>query len=277
MRTTAIFNDERKEGTMYLLGGRVDNTSYETALKRIRRFITHKNGSRTGEIFFTNVHTMHLARRNPMLRRCIHRADMVLPDGSGLRLAGKLIGTPILENLNGTDFTPKILNEAELNGWTVYLLGAEPHVVELCRDRLSDKYPRLNIVGFHHGQLIQQEDQAIVNDINEKKPNILLVALGSPLQEEWIAHHARMLNVGVCLAVGGLFDFLSGTHKRAPLWIRRSGMEWLYRFFQDPKTKWARVVIEIPSFLMLLLATRVAGKWLQPVTVERRFPSRIAK
>jgi N-acetylglucosaminyldiphosphoundecaprenol N-acetyl-beta-D-mannosaminyltransferase len=277
MMTTKVSNRIQEEKTIYLLGGRVDNTGYETALKRIRRFIAHKNGSRAREVFFTNVHSMHLARRNPMLRRCINRADMVLADGSGLSLAGKLFGTPIIENLNGTDFTPRILNEAEINGWTVYLLGAEAHVVEQCRERLLSKYLRLKIVGFHHGHLVREEDQIIVNDINEKKPNILLVALGSPLQEEWIAHHARILNVGVCLAVGGLFDFLSGIHKRAPLWMRRMGMEWLFRFFQDPKTKWGRIFIEIPSFLMLLLASRIAVKRFKPVIVERRLSSRIMK
>jgi N-acetylglucosaminyldiphosphoundecaprenol N-acetyl-beta-D-mannosaminyltransferase len=255
----------------------VDNTRYETALKRIRRFIAHKHGTRAREVFFTNVHSMHLARQNPGLRQCINRADMVLPDGSGINLAGKLFGTPIIENLNGTDFTPRVLGEAETNGWTVYLLGAEAPVVKQCRERILLKYPLLNIVGYRHGHLLTEEDQLIVDDINDKKPNILLVALGSPLQEEWIAQHAGKLDVGVCLAVGGLFDFLAGLRKRAPKWMRRLGLEWLYRGFQDPKNKWDRIVIEIPWFLMLLFASRIAVKRLSPVDVGRRISPRRRK
>lgn len=271
--TTTITNNTQKEGRLYLFGVRVDNTRCETALDRIRRFVAHTKGSRAREVFFTNVHSIQLARHNPELRECINHADLVLPDGSGLNLAGKLFGTPIIENLNGTDFTPKVLGEAENKGWTVYLLGAKARVVEQCRERLLDQFPRLNIVGFHHGHFAPDEDQDIVEDINDKGPNILLVALGSPMQEEWIAHHARKLNVGVCLAVGGLFDFVSGVRKRAPSWVRRLGFEWLYRFFQDPKNKWDRIFIEIPSFLILVFASRLAVKRLKPITVERRFSS----
>lgn len=270
---TTLTNSVQEEGTIYLFGVKVDNTRYETALKYIHRFIVNNNGFRARQVFFANVHSIHLARHNPELRQCINRADLVLPDGSGLNLAGKLLGTPIIENLNGTDFTPKVLSEAEANGWTVYLLGSEAHIVEQCRERILHKYSRLKIVGFRHGNFLHEEDQLIVEDINEKRPDILLVALGSPIQEKWIAQHALKLNAGVCLAVGGLFDFLSGIRKRAPLWMRRLGMEWLYRFFQNPINKWDRIFIEIPLFLVLLFVSRFAFKRPKPVDVGRRFSS----
>src|ERR1051326_8457031 len=97
---------------------------------------------------------------------------------SGLALAGKLSGTRILENLNGTDFTPKVLARAEEHGWTVYLLGAEERIVERCKERLSVRYPRLAITGYHHGHFSAGENRAIIEEINRNAPDILLVALG---------------------------------------------------------------------------------------------------
>jgi N-acetylglucosaminyldiphosphoundecaprenol N-acetyl-beta-D-mannosaminyltransferase len=264
-------NGAPQEGTYYLFGVRVDNTRCESALERIRAYATQRVGSRAREVFFTNVHSIHLARHDPELRQCINHADLVLADGSGLNLAGKLFGSPIIENLNGTDFTPKVLSEALRNGWTVYLLGAAENVVRRCRDRLLKEFPGLKIAGFHHGHFPPAEEGSIVEEINRKRPNILLVALGSPLQERWIARHARELRVGVCVAVGGLFDFISGARTRAPHWVRALGIEWIYRFLQDPKSKWDRVVIEIPSFIGQLLLNRFALRKVKPAWVRRRF------
>jgi N-acetylglucosaminyldiphosphoundecaprenol N-acetyl-beta-D-mannosaminyltransferase len=258
------------EKTLYFFGMRVDNTRCETALRTIDHFIAGNDGSGAREVFFTNVHSIQLGRSSREFQQCVNRADLVLPDGSGLALAGKLSGTRILENLNGTDFTPKVLARAEEHGWTVYLLGAEERIVERCKERLSVRYPRLTITGYHHGHFSAGENRAIIEEINRNAPDILLVALGSPYQEEWIARHARSLRVGVCMAVGGFFDFVSGVRPRAPRWMRRLGMEWLFRFVKDPLNKWERIVIEIPSFLILLLASRLMPKQLP---TEKEFSS----
>lgn len=242
----------------------------ETALGRIRSYIGDRSGQGTKRVFFTNVHSIHLARRDPELRLRINHADLVLPDGSGLDLAGRLFGTPIIENLNGTDFSVKVLQEAEMSGWTVYLLGAHESVVGQCRESFLFQYPRLKIVGTHHGYFSTEEEVLILRDINAKKPDILFVALGSPLQEEWLSDRAHELLAGVCLGVGGLFDFVSRKRSRAPVWMRRSGIEWIHRFVQDPKNKWDRVLIEIPVFLMRLLASRLALKRTKPAVVRTR-------
>ncbi|MBI3577801.1 MAG: WecB/TagA/CpsF family glycosyltransferase [Ignavibacteriales bacterium] len=245
-----------KPGTMFLLGARVDNTDCETALNVVRMSILYSNHSVPTKVFFTNVHTIHLARRDKEFMRVVNTADVVLPDGSGVALAGKLLQQPIIENLNGTDFIPKVLREAAANGWSVYLFGGKPGIAEQCRHFFRVKLPSLRIVGMHHGHYSIGEEQLIVDDINTKRPDILLVALGSPLQEQWIERHTPHLQVRVCFGVGGLFDFISGRYKRAPKWVRSLGLEWVVRFAHDPMTKWERVLVEIPLFLLLVLAKR---------------------
>lgn len=256
--------------TFYLLGTRVDNIEGSTAQELICRFLEKKSG-RPKKIFFTNVHSICMAQRNKILKHCINLGDLVLADGSGLKIGGSIMGHPIVENLNGTDFTPQILKIAEERGWSVYLFGAKPRVVERCCMFLLLRYPRLRIVGFHEGHFHPSEEAKIVEEINAVQPDIVLVALGTPLQEIWISRHAHELKAKVCFAVGGLFDFLSLTRKRAPLWIRKLGFEWFYRFIQEPKAKWERVVLEIPMFFSLLFVKRFFPRKLQKIVRERVF------
>jgi N-acetylglucosaminyldiphosphoundecaprenol N-acetyl-beta-D-mannosaminyltransferase len=202
------------------------------------------------------VHSIHLAKKDPDLFQCISNADLVLPDGSGLNIAGKVLHKPVKENLNGTDFTPVIFRLAESLGYSVYLLGAKPDVLKKCKSSLRSEYPNLQIAGAHHGYFDSEKEKEIIQDINRKKPDIVLVATGSPRQEKWITDHAHGLNAAVCFAVGGLFDFLSGEMDRAPFWMRKLGIEWAHRFVQNPKDKWNRIFIEIPAFLYLVLVKR---------------------
>lgn len=267
---TMISKRKPTRGTMFLLGVRVDNTDRQTALEIVRTFIVNRNGAPPRKIFFTNVHTIHLARRDSELRRIVNQADVVLPDGSGLKIAGKLLNKPIIENLNGTDFTPSVLSEANANGWSVYLLGGYVHVIEGCRLRLHELFPALKIVGSHQGHFSLDEEDALIEEINGMKPDILLVALGSPAQEKWIARNANRLNVGLCFGVGGLFDFISGERKRAPGWMRSFGIEWAFRFLQDPKAKWNRVFVEIPMFLALVVAKRLIPRRVRDVIARSR-------
>ncbi|MGH2566939.1 MAG: WecB/TagA/CpsF family glycosyltransferase [Bacteroidota bacterium] len=250
-------------GTVFILGVRVDNMDEASALDLIGRFLSSRNGSISYTVFFVNVHSIHLARRDRGLLHTINLADVVLPDGSGLKIAGKLFGTPIVQNLNGTDFVPRVLQSAQEQGWTIYLLGGGPEVVRRCRENMLKLYPTLEVVGMHPGYFKPDEEQEIIDDINEKKPDILLVALGSPLQEKWIARNAGLLKARTCFAVGGLFDFLSGAFPRAPRWMRVAGLEWLFRFVQDPLRKWQRVAVEIPLFLALVVAKRLMPRRLK--------------
>jgi N-acetylglucosaminyldiphosphoundecaprenol N-acetyl-beta-D-mannosaminyltransferase len=257
--------------SMFILGVRVDNIDRRRALEMVCAFASHGvNGHPTRRVYFTNVHTIHMARQDRELMRQVNTADLVLPDGKGLMMAGKIFNRPICENLNGTDFTPLVLRHAAFHQWRVYLVGGNAEVVDLCRGRIARSYPGIDIVGATHGYLSPEREEALVADIAAKRPHILLVAMGTPIQEKWIARNSKRLQAGVCLAVGGLFDFIAGKYRRAPLWMRRLGLEWLYRFVQDPRSKWQRVVIEIPSFLAQVMARRLVPAGIQRTLLDRR-------
>lgn len=266
---TADATDIQRMPTSFFLGTRVDVIEGDLALKLAAGFASHPaSGSR--KVYFVNVHTVHLARADRSFRYAVNTADLVLPDGSGLKIAGALLSTPIKENLNGTDFTPRLLKLAEKNGWTVYLLGTRPDVIGRCVESIRKQFPALLLAGARHGYFTAGEEESIVREINAARPNILLVGLGSPRQEQWIHRNASRLDVGVSMAIGGLLDFIAGEYRRAPLWMRRTGIEWIYRFLQDPRSKWDRVVIEMPAFLLLVLAKRFLPKPVRSFLTRRR-------
>lgn len=241
----------------YYYGTRVDNISRSFALNTIRKCLTDNCSGKPVKVYFTNVHTIHLAHKIPGFAEIINRADLVLPDGSGLKIAGKLFSKPVKANLNGTDFIPCFFKNHQGADLKIYLLGTRENILIKCVNNVREKYPGLNVVGYHSGYYDKQDEHLIVEDILKSSPDILLVATGSPRQEMFIDKYADMLNVPVSFAVGGLFDFLSGEMKRAPQWLRDAGFEWIYRFFQDPVTKWERVMVEIPIFLFRILLSRI--------------------
>lgn len=240
----------------HFFGIRFDNISKVTALKVIHNFLTNKEKQKSRKVFFTNVHTIYLGEKNPVFAQTVNNADLVLPDGSGLKIAGKIFSKPVKENLNGTDFTPLILKTAVELGCRVYLLGATQEVIRECVFKLEKEYPGLKIAGFHSGYFSNSEEEELVKEIKNISPEILLVAMGSPKQEMFTEKIAGQLKNTVCFAVGGFFDFISGDKKRAPEFFRKTGLEWVYRFIQDPKTKWDRIIVEIPVFLLSVITAR---------------------
>ena len=240
--------------SLTILDVSIDNLDSAEAQESIAEFIRDRNGRPARKVFFANVHSLHLAGRLPDFLKTLQHADLVLADGSGLNIAGRLFGQPIRENLNGTDFTPRLLAMAEQKGWSVYLFGARNGVVLQAAAAIQTRFPSLVIAGCSNGFLAPGEEAEVIEDMRRKRPDIVLVGLGSPRQEQWIEEQAADIGAAVCLAVGGLFDFLAGKFRRAPRWMRVLGLEWLYRFLQDPKTKWDRVFIEIPGFLLSVSA-----------------------
>ncbi len=233
-----------------LFGLKYHNITRSEAISRLRQHIENRRfQSKSATLFFINVHSFQLAKKDADFRHCINQADLVLPDGSGLSYAAKATGKPIKENLNGTDFIPALCKTLASEGRSVYLLGANTDTVNRCTQYIRKTYPGLKVLGGRSGYFFQDEHESIISEINSLQPDLLLVAMGSPLQEKWVMRNASILDVGICSAVGGLFDFWSGKYRRAPAWMRKAGIEWVYRFMQDPITKWKRVFVEIPVFL----------------------------
>ncbi|MDZ7808671.1 MAG: WecB/TagA/CpsF family glycosyltransferase [Gracilimonas sp.] len=245
----------------YFLGVRVDKHTSESALGNIRNLLDDNAGTgNIAPIYFVNVHSIFLAIQHHKLMEQLNYSALTLADGSGLNLAGKLLGEPVIENLNGTDFTPKVLEMAAQTGKSVYLLGARESVLNSTIQNLKQQYPTLKVAGHHHGYFNNEDEARIIDDINQSEADILLVGMGSPIQEDWIWQNRENLHAKVGFAVGGLFDFLSGEFPRAPLWMRKLGLEWVFRFFNDPTSKWKRIFIEIPIFLPLIILAQLLPK-----------------
>ena len=209
---------------------------------------------------FVNAHSVNVCYRdNNEMRKSLQAASKLFADGSGIGLAARLHGTRFIENVNGTDMLPEICHRAQLEGKSVFLLGAAEGVAEKTRDSLIAEYPELRIVGTQHGFFDHKglENELVVEKINQSGADILLVGFGSPFQEEWLQANAERLKVDVGLAVGGLFDFYSGLIPRAPLWMRHVGIEWVWRLAQEPKAKFSRYIIGNPVFLARALHDRI--------------------
>jgi N-acetylglucosaminyldiphosphoundecaprenol N-acetyl-beta-D-mannosaminyltransferase len=261
---------------LQIQGVRIDNVDAATALQQVDSYGRETAQRSPRIVFFVNVHSLHLARKDPHLLRCINTADLVLPDGSGLALAGRLFGHPIRENVNGTDFLPQVLAHARDHGWTVFFLGGKQDTVERCGKTIEATFPGIRIAGVHHGHCTEEERSSVTAQINALRPDILLVGMGTPVQESWIVQNAPLLATGICFGVGGLFDFLAGDKPRAPIWLRRAGLEWAFRFLHDPGGKWTRVMVEIPMFLGRLLGARILNRaFLIPETDFSNEPGRM--
>lgn len=245
---------------LFIEGIRIDNIDTHGALECVVGFMRAPKAGLPKVVFFANVHSVHLARRDQSLLRRINAADLVLPDGSGLALAGRLFGHPIRENVNGTDFMPRVLSYAQREGWSVFLVGGRQEIVDRCARTLVERLPGLRIAGAWHGHCTTQEEESLIAHINGVRPDLLLVGMGTPTQENWIAQQAPGLDVRICFGVGGLFDFLAGDKPRAPVWLRRAGLEWVFRFLHDPAGKWNRVMVEIPAFVARMFAARIMNR-----------------
>lgn len=200
-------------------------------------------------IFFANPDCLNKMISDQEYFTILKTGDYIFPDGIGLVIAGKMLQTPLKENINGTDMLPYICKMAALKNHSIFLLGGKPGIAEKAGENISKKYG-VTLAGSAHGYFDHQtESDDIIKIINNSGASILLVAFGAPLQEKWISRHRHQLKPEVLMGVGGLFDFYSGTISRAPGWIREIGFEWVYRMLQEPGRMWRRYVVGNPLFL----------------------------
>lgn len=206
---------------------------------------------------YVNAHSLNLAYTDGQFRDVISRADLVLNDGIGLELAARMRGRRFPENLNGSDFTLRLLTLAAEQGWRVYLYGGEPGVAAAARERLCETIKGLAIVGFCDG-FSNQTDEDIIADIRAARADIVIVALGQPMQELWVDAHLSATGCHLGVGVGAFLDFMSGRVTRAPRWMNRLGVEWLFRLSQEPGRLWRRYVVGNPVFLWRAWQLRTA-------------------
>lgn len=234
-----------------VLGVAIDDASMDEALATVLD-AARRRPARI--FFFVNAHSLNVATGNPAFRESLAGADAVWADGVGMALAARLRGRSLRDNVNGTDLFPLLCAAAAREGLTIFLLGAQPGVAEETARRARERWPALRIAGTHHGFFSAAEEPRVLDEIAAAQPDILLVALGVPAQELWLTRQRAALRAGACLGVGGLFDFYSGRIPRAPVWMRRAGLEWAWRMMQEPRRLALRYLVGNPLFLLRVLA-----------------------
>lgn len=231
----------------------LDNLRQSEVIEQLQRW---QGDGRLHRIAFVNPHCANVASQNLRYRGMLNGADLLLPDGSGVLLASRMLGTPLKENTNGTDLFPKLCRYWQQQKAKVYLLGAQPGVAGRMAEQLSFEYPGLQIAGSQHGFFAEEETPYIIQKIRDAHADVLLVAMGVPKQDMWIADYLSELQTPVAMGVGGLFDFYSGRISRAPVWLREMGMEWTWRLIQEPRRMWQRYLVGNFTFLARVVRQR---------------------
>ena len=232
-------------GSIRVLGTCVDITSGE----RVLAAVAARPDGRARHLCYVNAHSLNLAYRDQCYRDALSRADVVLNDGIGLDLAARMRGRRFPENLNGSDFTLRLLRLAAEEGWRVYLYGGEPGVAASARERLREAVEGLEIVGICDGYG-RRSSEEIVQRIREVRADVVIVALGQPRQELWLDAHLPDTGCHLGVGVGAFLDFVSGRVTRAPQWMNCLGIEWLFRLAQEPSRLWRRYLVGNPLFLL---------------------------
>ncbi len=227
---------------------RLHPVTMEEALAQAERFIA-EGGPHM--IVTSDTSAVVRAQEDEELRTIINEADLATVDGQGVVLCARLLNLPISERVAGVDMMQHLCAVAARLGQPIALLGAAPGVAEAAAHKLQELYPGLRVVYTHHGYFTPEEERTIVEQIRCAQPAVLFVAMGIPKQEKWIKAHLQELGVPVCMGVGGSFDVLAGRVPRAPLWMRRCGLEWLYRTIREPR-RLPRLAALPRMFLMTL-------------------------
>ncbi|RWO77685.1 MAG: glycosyltransferase [Mesorhizobium sp.] len=235
-----------------ILGIPVLAIRWDDAVAHLTRLIAER---RFTKVTFLNAHNANVAYTDPVVAEALDNF-LILPDGVGVDLAAKLLyGASFPDNLNGTDFIPAFL-QASARPLTVGLLGATRVNAEAASKKLAALALQHRFVVIHDGYFSPAEEPAIVDRIARLRPDVLLVAMGVPRQELWIARHIDARHCTLPIAVGALLDFLSGTVPRAPLWMRRLRLEWLFRLWIEPGRLWRRYVVGNPLFLWRVIGQK---------------------
>ena len=244
------------------LGVRIDNLNMQQACDWITGRAMRRE--RPAQVTFVNAHCMNVASTDADYRRVLDGSALVLADGIGMKLAGRLLRRPIAQNVNGTDLFPRLCARMRDEGLKAFLLGGQPGVAETVAQWMRANYPGITVAGTQHGFFGQENAGQVAGQIRHSGTDILLVAMGVPAQDRWIARNLAQTGVRVAMGVGGLFDFYSNRIPRAPMWLRELGLEWTYRLYCEPGRMWRRYIIGNLVFLARVLRERWTGRPPQP-------------
>lgn len=231
-----------------LMGCLVDNLNMEETLGVVEGFIA---SGRPHQHVVVNVDKIVKAHRDPVLRKIINDCALINADGMPVVWASRLLGKPLKERVTGVDLFEALMARSAQKGWRVFLLGAREEVVSGVANLYPARYPGLDLAGYRNGYWKPDEEAAVVAQIAAARPDILFVAISSPKKEEFLARYQAAMKVPFAMGVGGTFDVAVGLVKRAPVWMQNAGLEWFYRFLQEPRRMFRRYFIDDMAFVAL--------------------------
>jgi N-acetylglucosaminyldiphosphoundecaprenol N-acetyl-beta-D-mannosaminyltransferase len=245
-----------------LLGNRIYAVQFPEIIGQFREWINAQ--SKGHYVIVANTHVIMEARVNKELQKAVKQADMIIPDGMPLIVVGRMRGFSLPKRAYGPELMVAVLEESNEKRMSHFFYGSTPEVLADMSNKIHEQWPHVKIAGMYSPpfrKLTAEEDQEVIAKINSSKPDILWVGLGCPKQECWIADHQSQLDVSVMLGVGQAFDILAGAKAWAPDWMRSNGLEWLFRFSQEPRRLWKRYLLYGPQFIYFAALEQIKYWW----------------
>ena len=237
--------------TVEILDVPVAALTMREAVEQAERWMDERRGAL---IATANAEMIMNATRDPELLGILRSADLVVPDGAGTVWAAHHLGHEMPERVAGYDLVQELLRRAPEKNRRVFFFGSAPGVAEKAKRKAEELYPGISVVGARNGYFTDVEEPEIVREIREAAPDLLLAALGVPKQEKWLHKHKEELNVPLSIGVGGTLDVMAGTMRRAPLWMQKAKLEWLFRGLLQPKR--AGRLLALPKFVFRVHASK---------------------
>lgn len=244
--------DQQHIDRVELFGMPVDALTMEQTVERIRALV--RDGRPRQHVVINAAKVVEL-RRNPQLAKVITACDVVNADGISVVWASRVLGRRLPERVTGIDLMERLLAAAACDGHSVYFLGARPEVVSRVVEVVRDRHPGLRVAGFQDGYWT--DDREVIEGVRRARPHYLFLAIPSPRKEFWLNQHLEDLGVPFVMGVGGSFDILAGTTRRAPSLLQRAGLEWAWRLAQEPRRMWKRYLVGNMRFIALVLQERL--------------------
>lgn len=229
-----------------------------TLSEAVERCVAYMQGTEPRLVVTPNAEIAYTASENPELAQIINGADLVIPDGAGVVLASRILGTPLPEKVAGVDLATQLLGRLAHVGGRVYLLGTRPEIVAEAARRIGEQYPGITVAGYHDGFFTPEEEPEVIAEIRAARVDLLVVGMGSPRQERWLAQHLAALNAKVSIGLGGTIDVWAGASQRAPEWMINANLEWLFRIVKFGR--YGRSLPPLIKFVWRVTARRLRGQ-----------------
>ena len=223
-----------------ILNTYVNALSMDESVEAIEKII--KRGIPTQHVV-VNALKINLMKDAKPLRKIVNICPLINADGASIVWAAKKLGIPLKERVTGIDLFENLIKLANDKGYKIYLFGAKEEVVVKLKNMFEEQYPNLQIVGYRNGYFTEADEPEIVKDMAESGADMMFVAFSSPKKEYWVNKYLKQLNIPFVMGVGGSFDVMTGVTNRAPIWMQNHGLEWFYRFIQEPRRLWKRYII----------------------------------